>query len=219
MRRFVLTLAVSLWTIPALATMPGAGDLLSRAASELAQVCRAECQGRASRSVNTQAIQACDIRCGAAQSFAEGEGRDGVVASGRGTQTVSMPGTTPAAPNGHGVIYAARAPSSSFGMVVGEADRLAAYRVAERRCVVGGPGCRIIAEFTAACGAVAQGVRRSRGAFVMTSDPATYVVTSTSSGSASNRVDAETDALAECHSKDPQSTCWVVAAQCGTNRS
>lgn len=83
------------------------------------------------------------------------------------------------APQSHGVIFAARTPSSSFGMVVASADRMSAFRNAEQRCNAGGPGCRVIAEFTAACGAVAQGIRRHQWALVMTNDASTWTITST----------------------------------------
>jgi hypothetical protein len=219
MRRFILAAATTFLTFPAFAAMPvGSGDRMSRAVAELAQACRADCLSRAAQSVNVLAPQACEIRCGAAAAFNESMGRSEAVTSGRGVQTASTGVPVPPAPNGHGVIYAARQPSGSFGLVVGEHDRLTAYRIAEQRCTSGGPGCRIIAEFTEACGAVAQGVRRARGAFVMTSDPNTYVVSSVSSGSAASRADAEAEAMAECRSKDPSATCWIAAIQCGSQR-
>ncbi|WP_421989915.1 DUF4189 domain-containing protein [Roseococcus sp.] len=120
-----------------------------------------------------------------------------------------------AAPNGYGVVYAARAPSSGFGMVIGNSDRLAAYRIAEQRCAASGAGCRMIGEFTSMCGAIAQGIQRSPHALFMTSDPSTFTVTSTSQGSAASRSSAEQDAMAECASVDRQGTCRIVAAQCG----
>lgn len=220
MRRFILATTAVFLSLPAFAAMPlGSGDRISRAIAELAQACRADCLSRAAQSVNPLAPQACTIRCGAAAVFGEGEGRSEAVLSGRGVRAAGTGVPVPAAPNGHGVIYAARQPSGSFGLVVGEHDRLAAYRLAEQRCTAGGPGCRIVAEFTEACGAVAQGVRRARGAFVMTSDPNTYVVTSVSSGVAGDRAEAESEAMAECRSKDPGATCWVAAVQCGAPRS
>jgi hypothetical protein len=218
MRRLILAAAAVL-TFPAFAAMPiGSGNRMSRAVAELAQACRADCLSRASQSVNALASQACEIRCGAAAAFNESMGRSDAVTSGHGVQTASTGVAVPPAPNGHGVIYAARQPSGSFGLVVGEHDRLAAYRIAEQRCIAGGPGCRIIAEFTEACGAVAQGVRRARGAFVMTSDPNTYVVTSVSGGSAASQAAAEAEVMAECRSKDPNATCWIAAVQCGPRR-
>jgi len=221
MRRFILAAAATLCALPAFAAMPlGLGsDRISRAVAELAQACRADCLSRAARSVNPHAPQSCAIRCGAAAAFGQGEGRSEAVLSGRGALVSGTGVPVPPAPHGHGVIYAARQPSGSFGLVVGQDDRLAAYRIAEQTCNAGGPGCRIIAEFTQACGAVAQGVRRARGAFLMTSDPNTYVVTSVSSGTASNRPDAEAEAMAECRSRDPNATCWIAAAQCGASRS
>lgn len=219
MRRLILAAAATLFTLPALAAMPNHGDGISRAVAELARACRADCLSRSLQSVNPLAPQACPLRCGAAEAFGEGAGRSEAVTSGRGLQTASTGVRVPPAPHGHGVIYAARAPSGSFGLVVGEPDRLAAYRLAEQDCRAGGPGCRILAEFTQACGAVAQGVRRARSAFVMTSDPNTYVVTSVSAGTAADQAGAAAEAMAECRSKDPSATCWIAAVRCGTQRS
>ncbi|MGG5888592.1 DUF4189 domain-containing protein [Falsiroseomonas sp. HC035] len=116
---------------------------------------------------------------------------------------------------GHGVIYGARTPSAAFGLVVGERDRMAAHRVAERTCSSAGPGCRILAEFTAACGAAAHGVKRSQWAMFMTSNPDSYVVTSLSAGSGPTQAVAERDAIAECRSRDPLATCRITASACG----
>jgi hypothetical protein len=115
----------------------------------------------------------------------------------------------------HGVIYGARTPSAAFGMVVGEPDRMAAHRIAERTCASAGPGCRVLAEFTAACGAAAHGVKRSQWAMFMTSDPNSYVVTSLSAGSGATQAVAEREAIAECRSRDPLATCRITASACG----
>lgn len=127
-----------------------------------------------------------------------------------------VPAMQAAGPPGglHGVIYAARTPSAGFGMVVGEHDRLAAYRGAERSCAASGPDCRLLAEFTASCGAAAHGVLRSQWAMFMTSDPNSYVVTSLSAGSGGSQAVAEREALAECHSRDPRATCRISASAC-----
>lgn len=115
----------------------------------------------------------------------------------------------------HGVVFAARTPSSSFGLVVGQRDRLAAHRDAENTCRQNGGGCRAILEFTQACGAVAQGVRRADSALFMTSDPRTFVVTSTSAGAGVTRAQAEAEAIADCRMTNPSATCRIVAADCG----
>lgn len=103
---------------------------------------------------------------------------------------------------GYGVIFATRTPGSGYGMVVAETDRLAAFRIAELRCSRGGPGCRLLAEFSETCGAVAHGERRA-------------AVTSIHAGAGPDRAEAEADALAECRSRDQGASCRIVAAQCG----
>jgi len=213
MRRLLLAAALLLPALPAFAAPP-ALDHQSRQAAA-AQSCREACRTQAARPGATPAAaQACFIRCGGGTAvvMARQETRPSpqpFTGVGRPVQEVAMVQGT------YGVIFAARTPSGAYGMVIGNADRLAAHRLAEFRCSAGGPGCRMIAEFTRACGAVAQGVRRARGALFMTSDPNTYVVTSVSGGSGADQAAAEADAIAECRSKDPQGTCRVAAAQCG----
>ena len=193
------------------------GAQMTRMQNGLAETCRADCLQQAARpSAHPAAAQACQIRCGAGQAFARNEGRSPAVVSGRGVANgVAVAPQRVAPPAAQGVIFAARSPSAGFGLVVGERDRLSAFRTAEQRCTHGGPGCRVIAEFTAACGAVAQGVRRSQWAIVMTSDASTFTVTSTNAGSGETREAAEREAMAECRARDPRSSCRVVAAQCG----
>ncbi|NKE43707.1 DUF4189 domain-containing protein [Roseomonas frigidaquae] len=128
------------------------------------------------------------------------------------TRSSTQPGTQPG--TGHGAIYAARAPSAAFGLVVGEPDRMAAHRRAERSCAATGPGCRMLAEFTESCAAAAQGVRRSQWALFMTSDPASYTVTSLSAGSGRTKGQAEQQAVAECRARDPMATCRIAASAC-----
>ncbi|MGX9964558.1 DUF4189 domain-containing protein [Roseomonas sp. F4] len=114
----------------------------------------------------------------------------------------------------HGVIYGARTPSAGFGLVVGQADRMAAHRIAQQACTAGGPDCRPLAEFTEACGAAAHGVKRSQWALFMTSDPNSYVVTSLSAGSGATQAHAEQQAIAECRSRDPMAVCRISASAC-----
>jgi hypothetical protein len=188
------------------------------------QRCQADCLDRTGQNGRPAPFQACRIRCGAVADFNQprgavtsqlrGEVTDQQRRAASGRPAIVLP-QMPAAPNGYSVVYAARSPSSSFGMVVGNTDRLAAYRIAEQLCASSGAGCRMIGESTSMCGAVAQGIQRSRHALFITSDPSTFTVTSTSQGSAANRASAEQDAMAECASVDRQGTCRIVAAQCG----
>ena len=218
MRRFLLSAVMTLAATGAAFAGPPSRqmsnqDRISRAQTDLTQACRSDCLQQAARpGAHPSAAQACMIRCGAGQVFARQEGRSQAVMSGRGVQTVAMPQSAPALT---GVIFAARSPSPGFGMVVAASDRMSAFRVAEQRCSAGGPGCRVIAEFIAPCGAVAQGLRRHPSAFVMTNDPSTYLATSTNPGTGATRDAAEAEAMAECRSRDPQSQCRVMAAQCG----
>jgi hypothetical protein len=115
----------------------------------------------------------------------------------------------------HGVVFAARTPSSGYGLIVGQRDRLAAHRQAEEACRQNGAGCRAILEFTQACGAVAQGVRRAESALFITSDPRTFVVTSTTAGSGATRAHAEAEAVADCRMTNPNASCRIVASNCG----
>lgn len=128
---------------------------------------------------------------------------------GRATPVVAMRPTNaaPVVPRaGYGVIFANRALGLGHGMVVAETSRLAAFRVAELQCARSGPGCQLLAEFSATCGAVAHGLRR---------DSAGFAVTSIHAGAGADREEAEADALAECRSRDRGATCRIAAAQCG----
>ncbi len=209
MRRLILTAVLSLATLGSAAAAPGTAsraqpDRMSRMQAELAAACRADCLQQAARpGAHPAAAQACHLRCGAGQAFARQPARS------------QMPvAAHPAPPASHGVVFAARSPSAAFGLVVGERDRLAAFRAAEARCAQAGPGCRVVAEFTTACGAVAQAVRRHSAALFMTSDASTFTVLSTSVGRGATREAAERDALAECRAREGHATCRIAAAQC-----
>lgn len=216
MRRFLFTVLLSVATIGSAAAAPGSAtraqpDRMSRMQADLTAACRADCLEQARRpGAHPAAAQACQLRCGAGQAFAQQQARNPAVAAGRGVQLVAHQ----VAPANHGVVFAARSPSAGYGLVVGERDRLAAFRHAEALCTQAGPGCRIVAEFTAACGAVAQGVKRHRSALIMTSHASTFLVMSTSAGSGETREAAERDALAECRARDGNSTCRIAAVQC-----
>ncbi len=191
-----------------------------------AAMCRASCLSTMTERMARAAVdpaQACAVRCGAAASYLSEQNRRGTAeATGRGRVAslgpVPLPvGAAPAAGRAsHGVLYAGRAPSAAFGLVVGSADRLAAHRDAERACSAGGQGCRAVAQFNAACGAAAQGVKRGPYALFITADPASYVITSLSGGSGATQAQAEGQAMAECRSRDPGASCRIVAAACGT---
>lgn len=197
---------------------------------------------RATVRSNPAPVQACLIRCSAAQAFLHGAGR--AAASGRGLPVdpayAALQGPTgqrlaalptssytpqvrglaavpaPAQPgNGrNGAIYLAPAPSSSFGLTYGMADRIAAHGQAERRCQAGGGACRLAFEFTDRCGAVAQ-ARRSNG-LVRTADPGTYTITFAAGGTGPTRETAEGQALAACSVRDRSAACEVVASGCGS---
>ncbi|WPB84220.1 DUF4189 domain-containing protein [Sediminicoccus rosea] len=217
MRHLLLSALIAATTlagaIGSASAAPGAAsraqqDRMSRMQADLANACRADCLQQAARpGAHPSAAQACQLRCGAGTAFVQQQTRR--PAAGLG-QLVAHP----VPPANHGVVFAARSPSAAFGLVVGERDRLAAYRHAEARCTQAGPGCRIVAEFTAACGAVAQAVRRHQSALFMTSDASTFHVLATSAGSGDTREAAERDALAECRSRDGHATCRIAAVQC-----
>ena len=225
MRRFLLTAMLSVAGLGSvsLGSAIAAPGQMSRMQADLGQACRSDCLAQAARpGAHPSAAQACQIRCGAGVAFARQEARSPTPATGRGLQQVAQRPVKPvavqapvAAPQSHGVIYAARSPSAAFGLVVGMPDRLAAFRIAEQSCTQAGPGCRVVAEFTAACGAVAQAVRRHQSAFIMTSDASTFNVMSTSAGTGATRQAAEAEALADCRAREPNLHCRIAAVQCG----
>ncbi len=221
MRIASLAAALCLMALPALASQQSSRTPGPHRDS--AALCRAECLATAASrpgGAAPNAAQACSVRCDAAVSYLRSQGERGTAeATGRGALVQPIATTRMARPAAtHGVIYGARTPSPAFGMVVGETDRLAAHRTAERTCAAGGPGCRVLAEFTEACGAAAQGYKRSQWALFVTSDPNSYVITSLSAGSGGTQDQAERQALAECRSRDPQANCRVVAAACAGRR-
>jgi hypothetical protein len=236
--RAVAVAALCLVALPALASTQPRRTPAAPVQQDAAAMCRAGCLSAAAGApggVTQRAAQVCAIRCGAEQGYLAQQHRRGTAeATGRGRAAGPLPpAPSAAAPAlGHAMpvaaglatagaaraaIYGGRAPSASFGMAVGIGDRLAAHRHAEAQCSQRGQGCRVLAEFTSQCGAVAQGVQRSQWALVMTSDPNTYVVTSISAGSGASQAAAEADAMAECRSKDRGAQCRVVAATCRSN--
>jgi hypothetical protein len=196
----------------------------------------------ASIRANPVPVQACLIRCTAGQDFQRNAGRVAAAGRGvpktgpnysalqdSAGQRPALPGAGPYAPQMRGLgavpvppaqgggqsgaIYLAPAPSGSFGLAFGMADRIAAHGQAERRCRMQGATCRLAMEFTDRCGAVAQ-ARRSNG-LVRTADPSTYTITFAAGGSGQTREAAERQAMAGCGGRDRSAACAVVASGCG----
>jgi hypothetical protein len=193
MRRLALTAALLLSALPAFAAARALERGPERGHAQAA--CHEACRAPASRRV-------------AVPDAARPQYRPQPAAAGPGTPVSAVrpvPAGFAVPRAGYGVIFATRTPGAGHGMVVAETDRLAAFRIAELRCSRGGPGCRLIAEFSATCGAVAHGGRRSPD----------DTVSSIHGGAGPDREEAEADALAECRSRDPGANCRIVAAQCG----
>jgi len=116
----------------------------------------------------------------------------------------------------HGSIYLATPPNMSFGLVVGQRDRLSAHRMAEASCRRAGASCAMVQDFTLPCAAIVEGVRRVTGALFMTNDPKTYHVRAITHGVASNPADAGRMALDTCRQRERGAlTCRIVFAECG----
>ena len=116
----------------------------------------------------------------------------------------------------HGSIYLATPPNMSFGLVLGQGDRLTAHRMAEAACRRGGASCAMVQDFTLPCAAIVEGVRRVTGALFMTNDPKTYHVRAITHGVASNPADAGRMALDTCRQRERGAlTCRIVFAECG----
>ena len=247
MRRFLLASTLALVPLSALAQGSHSMQQISRPVAGMAAGCMADClsgQGRAAGPA-AHAPRMCQLRCDAATRFniaqmrpvaevpSARRGRPGtpgvqlVTAAMPGVAAAAAPAAAPAAAQAaapaavltFSVIFTARTPSRGFGLVAGDRDRLGAHRRAEEQCRVDGAGCRSLMEAPAACGAVAHGIMRHPYAFIMTSDPSTWVVNSMSGGFGASQATAEAEALADCRSRDPRATCRVVAARCGAGQS
>ncbi|MDQ1080844.1 DUF4189 domain-containing protein [Pseudoroseomonas cervicalis] len=121
----------------------------------------------------------------------------------------------PGAPGARfGAIYLAAAPSARYGLVAGQADRIAAHRRAEGQCMGSdGTPCRLVLEFQERCGSIAHGViGRS---MVVTDDPSTYLVMLATAASGRNPEESEREALADCRLRHRNAQCRVVQTQCG----
>ncbi|CAA9270587.1 MAG: hypothetical protein AVDCRST_MAG27-3088 [uncultured Craurococcus sp.] len=187
--------------------------------------------------VNPAPVQACLIRCAAGQNFQRNGGQAALTGRGApahdpndaalrgptGQRLASIGGgpytpqvrglATPSGSGRSGAVYLAPAPSGSYGITYGMADRIAAHGQAERRCQAQGTDCRLALEFTDRCGAVAQ-ARRSNGV-VRTADPSTYTITFAAGGAGPSREAAESQAMASCGGRDRTAACAIVASGCG----
>lgn len=229
MRRFLLATCLTLVTLPAMAQLHRTGPAMSRPVAGMAAGCMADCLAANGRGTPAaaHAPRLCQLRCDAATRFNVAAQPPVAQPARRGRpgapQLVGAAMPAMAAPAAmampHSVIFVSRSPSRGFGLVVGDGDRLNAYRQAEEQCRVDGAGCRPLMEAPAACGAVAHAVIRHPSAFVMTADPSTWVVTSMSGGFGATRTIAEGEAMADCRSRDPRGTCRIVAARCGAGQS
>jgi hypothetical protein len=220
--RLAFAALIALTVVPGLAVAQTTPVAASRVHPQAEQYCRADCLAAAAERPGQSregAAQQCNVRCSAVAMYLTIQAQRGnQAATGRGVVTAALGGAAPQNAT-YGVIYAARTPSAGHGMVVGEADRLLAHRVAETACRAGGgQGCRAVAEFTEACGAAAQGITRSGGALFITDDPRTFVVTSYSGAGGASRAAAEGAALAECRSRDAGASCRIVASTCASAR-
>ena len=111
-----------------------------------------------------------------------------------------------------GAISLAPAPATQFAIVLGQADRATAQRLADQQCSgrTGVP-CRVALEVRDRCGAVAQGLL-AKGMF-MTSDPGTYTVMVAAAGSGATQAAAEAEAMAGCRQRF-RGVCKVAAGRC-----
>ncbi|WP_424812869.1 DUF4189 domain-containing protein [Roseococcus sp. YIM B11640] len=117
-------------------------------------------------------------------------------------------------PPRYGAFYLARMPSMRYGVSVGQRDPRAAQDAAEAQCRSAPRGCAPVAEFTDACIAVAEGIKRI--ALVVTSDPRTYELRAIAHGTASNPADAQAAALRECAAREGgRLTCRIAHQVCG----
>lgn len=126
----------------------------------------------------------------------------------------SQPLAAPAPqPLRYGAFSLARPPSFRYGIAVGQRDRRAAQEAAEAACRSSPRGCSQIIEFTDACIAITEGIKRV--ALIVTSDPRTYEVRGIDYGTASNPADAQQAAMRECRARERgQLTCRVVQSVC-----
>lgn len=156
---------------------------------------------------NPPPVDACGTACGPSnhQAWAEGVAQP-VAHSG----SLAAPAPQPVR---YGAFSLARPPSFRYGIAIGQRDRRAAQEAAEAACRSSPRGCSQIIEFTDACIAVTEGIKRV--ALIVTSDPRTYEVRGIDYGTASNPADAQQAAMRECQARERgQLTCRVVQSVC-----
>ncbi|TCH97393.1 DUF4189 domain-containing protein [Roseococcus sp. SYP-B2431] len=139
----------------------------------------------------------------------------GVVQSVAFAQPLAAPSPATPAPSAvrYGAFSLARPPSFRYGVAVGQRERRAAQEAAEASCRSSPRGCSRIVEFTDACIAVTEGIKRV--ALFITSDPRTYEVRGIDYGTASNPADAQQAAMRDCQARERGAlNCRVVQTLC-----
>ncbi|MBV1800182.1 DUF4189 domain-containing protein [Siccirubricoccus sp. G192] len=109
---------------------------------------------------------------------------------------------------GWGALYAAGA---AHGLAVGRADRAEALGAAAALCARRSLDCRLVAEFTGRCGAVAQAVDREVLVALRPLGPASIMATA--AGAGPTREQAQRAALENC-SRQGSGICVLVAGAC-----
>jgi hypothetical protein len=202
--------------------------------------CRRECNATApDRSQNPTHIQACLIRCGAAERYMTRQHQAGTPeATGRGSTSrpqtqpqaqaqanlaAGVPsiwpprGSTPdpvAQPGRALVAYAGTPPSRGIAISM-PVERMAAHRGAETECfrLNNNNTCRLLAETGERCLAVTEAIRAN--GLVITRDPRTYTVTHYGSGAGPSQAAAEAAAIRDCATRPmPGTQCRVLATRC-----
>lgn len=181
------------------------------------QACRVAC--RVELSPPSPATNQCLSHCMSGRPLAREAPGQARPAGPRPAEPVAIlpPGAAAAPPPvTFGAVYLATPPNMGFGMVVGQPDRLTAHRQAEFACRASGASCLMARDFDLPCAAIAEGVIRAPGAFVMTSDPTTFRVRAITYAIASNPADAQSEARETCARRERGTlTCRIVQSHCG----
>ncbi len=199
------------------------------------QACRQQCGATMPvRAANPPQVQACLLRCNAAERYMSRQHRTGTPeATGRGgaPAPAPVPGTAgpidgvpsiwpprpaegPAMPGRALVAYAGPPPSRGLAISM-PVERMAAHRGAEQECfrLNGNNPCRLLLETQERCLAVSMAVRAN--GIVITSDPRTYTITHYGSGSGPSRQVAENQAIRDCGQRPlPSTNCRIAAVRC-----
>ena len=184
--------------------------------------CRRSCGAALpERALNPTSVQACLIRCTAAERHLARQGQRGTPeATGRGATPASPGSAAAAAPTGSAarrvlVAYAATLPARGLAIST-PGERMTAHRIAEATCrrQSGSAPCRPLVETADRCLAVAQGVRAT--AVVITADPRSFIVSHYGTGTGAEAAAAEAAALRDCAGRlGPGLTCRLAATSCG----